>query len=243
MRGLRVWIQGIGALLGLVLMGMLVDRGYTVLLTSPRFALQEVVVEGTTAVDPQDLMEAAGVVRGTPLFLVDLDQVVSRLRAHPWVKGVMVRREPPHTLRIRIQERVPVAYVEGRGAYYLVDEAGMVLTRRTQPSLPLPRLRGPGRPALEVGRPLKDSLLLQALRIRAELAQTPQLQGMQTWTLEVDSRGEAVLWLGDTRILLGQQAYVARLRRFFQVAPKILDPQRPVREVDLRFANQVVVRP
>ena len=244
MKGLRVWLRGVGALLGVVLLGIGVDRGYTLLLTSPRFALQAGGMEGVVSLDPKTLEAVAGITRGAPLFLVDLDQVVTRLQGHPWIQQVVVRREPPHTLRIRIQERVPVAYIQLQKTFFLVDETGMVLDRSSRADRSLPVIRGRSlEEQPQVGRALEDPILRQALELRARLAEAPPLQGMQQWVLEVDGQGAATLWLGKTRILLGRESQVERLQRFFQVASQILRPQEAVREIDLRFANQVVVRP
>ncbi len=98
---------------------------YVKLLTSPYFALSEVVVEGNSRMTTEEVVAASGVQVGENVLSIDEDLVTERLRYLPWAETVDVERELPDRLVIRVKERVVAAVLVEEGSY-LVDQAGYV---------------------------------------------------------------------------------------------------------------------
>lgn len=112
----RLLLLGIGALALVILLLWL-------LLLSPVFALKDVRVEGTNAITPEQVIDAAAAPIGTPLPRVNVRQVAERVAGLPAVAEVNVRRSWPSALEVRVSERVPV-FGLGDDNLLLVDRVG-----------------------------------------------------------------------------------------------------------------------
>ncbi len=66
---------------------------------------------------------AAVPIGGRSLFDVSLSPIEARLTGHPWVKGVVVGKQFPNTLSLKVIERVPVALLAGSDGRVLYLEA------------------------------------------------------------------------------------------------------------------------
>lgn len=98
-----------------------------VVLRSPVLDVDEVVVAGTSRLDPAVVRSEAGIDHGSPLLLADLGAAADRLEALPWVAEADVTRQLPGRVDIAIVEREAVAVVSGDGSAVLVDVDGRVL--------------------------------------------------------------------------------------------------------------------
>ena len=59
------------------------------------------------------------------LFDVNLQSIELRLMKHPWVKGVVIGKQFPHTLSLKVVERVPVALLtEEKGRVLYLEQDG-----------------------------------------------------------------------------------------------------------------------
>jgi cell division protein FtsQ len=89
-------------------------------------SVRTIKIEGCRVIRPDQIRSYAGVASGEPLLRVDLNEVRQKVISHPSVRNATVVRELPDTLRISIEERLPVAVVPGEG-FALVDKEGTVL--------------------------------------------------------------------------------------------------------------------
>lgn len=112
------------------------------------FAATAVEVTGAHRLSKAQVASAAQVSMGTPLARVDVDAVAARVGQLSQVAGVTVHRAWPHTVRVEVQERVPVAAVHRQGRWWLVDRTAVVVATRQQ--------RPDGLPRLAVDRPQPD---------------------------------------------------------------------------------------
>lgn len=110
----------LGAVGGLVLFVALV-------VFTPIMAVKEVRVEGAQNVNVADLERALARFDGVPLALIEEREVLRALEAFPLIQKFAVERVPPHTLLVRVEERIPVIAVETDGAYQLYDAAGVLV--------------------------------------------------------------------------------------------------------------------
>src|SRR5690606_35043870 len=96
-----MWLGALGAVL--VLIGGSVAAAY-----SPRFAVEEITVVGTSALDAAEVEAALADQIGTPLALVDDSDVKAALMAFPLIETFALEARPPHDLTLRIVERTPI---------------------------------------------------------------------------------------------------------------------------------------
>ena len=99
------------------------------LLGSRLLVVRAITVTGTHLVTPAQVIAAASVPAGTPLFRVDPTQVALRVEASiRQVETAQVSKQWPDGLAITIRERVPVVAVRmAGGGYDLIDHDGVIV--------------------------------------------------------------------------------------------------------------------
>jgi cell division protein FtsQ len=208
--------------------------------------VQRVEVSGTALLAPHDVLAASGIRPGQHL----LDQRApweQALLAHPVIAEARVVRKPPHTLRIRVREKRPVALVED-GTLRFATAAGEILP--LDPAVvvvDLPLVRGSF--ADSAGVDLFRRVLAEAGRlavldpaVMAEVSEIRPAAGEPDVLVLLHSMGEVLLPIGATAVRMEQLRNVLAdvARRFPAPAG---EPRRPRLRLDLRFEDQIVVSP
>jgi cell division protein FtsQ len=101
------------------------------------------VVAGNAQVNTAEILAASHIAPGDPMVWLDPGDSAHDIEALSWIRTATVTREWPDTVRITVQERVPVAWVDaGEGHALVVDRTGRALT--VDPTAPagLPVLLG-----------------------------------------------------------------------------------------------------
>jgi cell division protein FtsQ len=162
------WLTGIGIVVTLVAMSI-------VAVYSPLLALREIRVEGTSSLDPAQVVDAIDGQLDTPLALLDEKQLRDDLSAFTIIRSYSTEILPPGTLIVHIVERAPIGVRVNGGSYDIVDPAGVVLGTVPQrpEGLPLIQLGGAdadsaaGRSVAEVLLAMPDTLRVQVEAIGA----------------------------------------------------------------------------
>jgi cell division protein FtsQ len=94
---------------------------------SPLMALEKIEVVGLVSLDESVVVGAVADQRGRPLALLDFDDVRSKLGTVPQIESFATELRPPHTLVIRVVERVAVGSIRVATGYDVVDAAGVVI--------------------------------------------------------------------------------------------------------------------
>lgn len=121
------WIVAAASLVGLVV--ACVGAAY-----SPLFAVQQVHVVGVDGPAADEIETALAGQIGTPLPLVDENDVKAALVVFPAVQSYTLEARPPHELVVRVVPRTPIGVVQGEGGWSVVDAAGVVMS--TTPDQP-----------------------------------------------------------------------------------------------------------
>lgn len=158
--------------------------------------VRTVVVRGAEAVSPEAVQAAAAVPTGTPLIRLDTAGISRRVGQIPGVQHARVSRSWPHTVRIDVVERTPLAALPRGSAYWLVDAEGVLFQQVTVPPAGLPGLvvahPGPTDPALRAALVVIGSLS-PALRLMVEVVEAPTPESV---TLGLRD-GRTVVWGGS----------------------------------------------
>lgn len=222
----------------------LIDRVYTVIhettLFSHYFKVRSVKVKGNHFIAEEELTTLLKKVQGRNILTVDMQDMANRVKRHPWIKDVTVRRELPATLFVDIVERTPAVYLNSSGKLYLADEEGVILGDKTASLLNLPVVYGINLPDLKIGKKSPAEGLLSAIEVKKELNDIPWLD-LSSTGIEVKERAQIVLHLKGYRIKLGRGRYKEKLDRFYDIAKNLQEKGVSYKEVDLRFDNQVIV--
>jgi len=202
-------------------------------------------VEGVRYLDPSHVQEASGLKSGDPLWSVDLKRARQALLLDSRIAGATVTRRFPRGIRIMVHERVPALLVN-HGTPWELDSAGVLLApleRGVVADVPL--LVGADFEGVPAGTQISSSRVTRGLRWADTLAdQTLQLAGqvseldvsrdqITTLTLLDGTRVVAAAWPPSARTLSALRVVLADLKQKGTSAD----------EVDVRYENQVIVRP
>lgn len=94
---------------------------------SPILALRQVTVDGTSRINPDEVVSAVSGQVGTPLALLDFGRITEELGAFPLIRSYVTETVPPDKLIIHIVERQPVGSIQVGGTYRLIDPAGVTV--------------------------------------------------------------------------------------------------------------------
>ncbi|GIU20886.1 cell division protein FtsQ [Shewanella colwelliana] len=169
----------------------------------------------------QDLMQRS-------FFSADVNQVQQALEALPWVYQASVRREWPAKLKVYLVEQRAVAHWN---ASEWLNEQGQVFQAPMKEGIgSLPSLAGPEEQALSV------------LTNYRQVSELLNINGFNLTRLELSPRHAwlAVLENG-IELKLGREDKMARVQRFINVYPTLVNQSKPVARVDLRYDTGLAV--
>ncbi len=209
------------------------------------FDVREIRVEGARYLDGPAVAAAAGIRPGGDLLAMDVQRVRQALLLQPRIAAAQVSRVFPHVVRVRIRERMPVLLVE-HGVPWEMDSTGVLLPPLAEGVVAdVPMLVGPAVGSLKAGTQVRSPAVERGLAwVGALGARDLQLAGQisdvdvsdprsTSLTLMNGTRVRAPAWPPGTRSLSALRVVLADLRQRGTLAA----------EVDIRFDNQVIVRP
>jgi len=235
--------RSLWAVLGSGLLGALAVVGLPLtlvgwVLTSPRFALQRLEVEGSPHVPVSWIERTLQPLVGRNLVELSLGEAQRLVAEHPWVEGVELRKRLPDRLRVRVRERRAVALLRRGDQVFYLDAAGREIAPLEDQSgrvdMVLVSVDGEG---VETA---PDALALTHELERAAPDWAARLS-------EVEVLGD-----GDFRIVTGAVPFPLLLRAgtlgervpgLAALLPDIARHYPKVESVDLRFARRIVVQP
>jgi cell division septal protein FtsQ len=207
--------------------------------TPPR----DVSVAGARHLAALEVATAAGISPDSLAGGVSLSEVERRLEEHSWVAGARALRLPSGRLLLGIEERLPAAIVGAAGAdrQLLVDETGTPFAdapAEVDPALPrivMAETPAPAQPhaeiasAIRLARALPDLGLGPAVEITLAAADDPA-------GLSLRLEGVSAL------VLLGRDDLDSKLRELARLLTAGVPEVAEASEIDLRFAEQAVLR-
>jgi cell division protein FtsQ len=98
-----------------------------------RFTVQQVRVEGNSALDAEAVAQLANL-QGVPIWFVQREAAVARLRENAYIASASVEVALPDQAIIRLVERRPEVRWQAGGVQYLVDGTGKVLAAADKPA-------------------------------------------------------------------------------------------------------------
>lgn len=237
----------------LVGLGFAARAGYEHwVLRNPAFALAQIEIElPSGSLARQEILNAAAVEPGQSLPAINLDEVRARIEALPSVAAVQVERRLPQTLRIRVEERQPVARLLPTSrvgarlaqAIYYLDAAGFVIKPKPGEQLkPLPVITGVPSDAVVEGQRLDLPEVESALRflglseyslIRAELDLN---------RISVEQKGYLVVWTRNRGSIRFRTDHLSeQIQRLEVILNDAKNRRLVVRSVDLSPERNVPV--
>jgi cell division protein FtsQ len=230
---------------GLVMVGVFTGAATTArwLLTSPRFAVTVIDVRGASRITPEHVIEAAAIAPGTNLFRLHADAVVMRLERVPEIRRAEVTRALPNRVTIQIEERRPFTLVHA-GRLHWLDEDGVAFGPEPRAvATPTPVISGLTEDEVTTMRATPSPKALAAIALIRTLMQTGSALLREISEIDMSrSEGPVLYTVDGIEVRLGNEAWEHRLSRLEGVLVQVAAAGEPVRSIDLRFKDQVVLK-
>ena len=235
-------IKLIGILLLLLGMSVCLALGLAWFLTSPRFAVAVIEVQGAHRLSGVEVLRAAMIAPRQNLFCLDGEQVGARLMRLPLVKRAEVIRSFPNRVTLVVEERVPFTLAQA-GHLYWLDEDGVSLGPELRAVAPrLPVITGITLEELEGGNAADSAR--PAISLIRSLLRTGSTLTREISEIDVNGSDGLVLYTVEgAEVRLGNADWEGRLPRLEGVLAELRSLGQPVQYVDLRFKGQVVFKP
>ena len=141
-----------------------------VLVYSPLFTFQQLVVHGNVHLDENELCEIARIHYGQRLFELKTDEMTTNLLRDLRIESAVVRRQLPHKIEMDIVERIPVATVACDYGYLDFDRQGKVIASyRSLKGADIPIITGVKLRDLYIGDDNNDPQVAQAISFLARI--------------------------------------------------------------------------
>lgn len=204
----------------------------------PFFRVDRVEVGGGGRLTPDQVRAAAGVTGAVSVW-EDRARMAARLEEHPLVESARIERSLPATLVIEVEEAAPVGLVASPVVVAVNRNGDPLPLDPTAPILDLPLLR------------VVNSLASASWGMRILARDVAHVADVAPEVFAVLSEArlddrEATLLLGDAGLRVRYHPPISQ-RRLREAVMAMNDAHRRIRqgglaEIDMRFADQVVVR-
>jgi len=210
---------------------------------APDAPLVDVSVVGARHLGALDVATAAAIDPRAEHAEVSLEEIEQRLEAHAWIAHARALRLPGGRLLLNVDERIPAALVGAGGSdqRFLTDASGTPFADApAEPDPALLRIVTPAPPvllephaeiarAIQLARDLPGFGLSPATEIALAGANDPT---------GLTLRLEGV----SARVVLGRDDFDSKLKELARLLAAGLPDVAEAREIDLRFADQAVLR-
>lgn len=225
-------------------MAFLLYQGYQVVLKSPLFRLEEIVVQGNQSLSEEKIVSLVGVKTGRGLFEVNLGEVEARLLSNPLIREARISRRLPSGLLISIEERKPVAWINA-GSLYGIDREGVLLPPFEPMVMPdLPIITGLKVEGTSFGARLDSDGLDLALEFLDWITQA--IPGLVDQISEVDvsnPRNIRLYTIRGEQVQVGETVDLEKMVSLAAVLEDLKGKGIMAEYIDLRFGDQVIVKP
>lgn len=204
------------------------------IMSSPRFAIRTVMVDGNHRLPADQVAGEGGVVVGKNIFELDLESSSAAIATDPWIEKAQVTRTLPSTVHINVVEREARAMTAFGGELYLVTRDGDPFKRVGDGDpMDLPVVTGITPDKVAADRPGVVLALRRALDVVEDMEKAGIARRYPIQEIHLERDGTIVATIGKEAIALhlGQ----SRVRERIEQASKVLN------EIGRRKANASVI--
>jgi len=233
------------ALIYIAAMICLLAIGLFMFSKSDFFSVKDIQTTGLKNVSKDEVLKLMGTVKGENLFLTDTEAIAQKIKLHPLIAKVEVKKSLPGTLLLIIQERVPAALIFNNDGMVEVDSQGVILRfYQTWPQNDQPVLTGIQVPeTIGPGQRLNDPLLDKGLLL---IRQAPEGLLSRVGEINMASDRQVFLYLTTgTQVKLGQENQFAdklKLLNELLGSSEYKSMEKAIKYIDLTAGKPVLGR-
>ncbi|GMT47067.1 MAG: cell division protein FtsQ [bacterium] len=200
--------------------------------TADFMRINRIEVTGNKHLSDKEIISLMKLGQGESMLRISSRELSERVLESPWIRDVVIRKELPHTLIVKVKEAEPLALLKRKGHLYIVSRRGEILEELSQTIAFLPVIKMDS---------TKKSLLKEALKVAGIVREEGYFSDDE---IEIIAKTpeEMALKIGDLTVKIGKGNYRRKLARFIQLEDEIVKRGMPAGYVDLRFSRRVIVR-
>ncbi len=200
------------------------------------FRLKEIVFTGNEHLTDEELRSLAGLKGNENLITISSSRIFEKLIESPWIRFISVRKEFPDRLHILIREAEPFTLLDIKGRLFIIDDRGKMLQELKDTPIPfLPVISGNPFGKREA---LSEALnLVSALKELGFIFEKDHIEVIAFKPQDIKVNLDGVL------VKVGAGNYEEKLLRLLEMEEEIKKRKILVDYIDLRFANNAVVKP
>jgi cell division protein FtsQ len=224
------------------------------------FAIKEIDVQTDGVLSVDQIRRWAGVKPGNNLLALDLARVRRDVEMAPLIQSASIVRIPPHTLRIRVIEREPLAQMNvprprpGGGIdmiVYQLDAEGWVMlpvdapqkANQAVPPIELPVVSGINATEVQPGRRLASPQVQAALQLLIAFANSPMEGLADIKRIDCSSADVLTVTTGQGgEITFGLAGFDQQLRRWQAIQDSGQKAGKAIATLDLAVTNNLPAR-
>ncbi len=230
----RKWVLIFSAI---ILIALLAASIWLFLYLKQNIRVKEIIFTGNQHSKNEELYALLKVKKGDPIYGLSLKQMHNNLKQSPWIKDAIIRKEVNGLILIKIVESFPSAILFRAGKPHLVDNAGIILEEIHEPPvifLPVIMEIDPEKNK----DAYKDAIVfINLLNQKKLLSYTGQLE------ITGNTPDELAIKVDDLLIKIGSGDYEKKLERLDKIKEEIKNKNIIIEYIDLRFSDQVIVKP
>ncbi|NOY38903.1 MAG: FtsQ-type POTRA domain-containing protein [Nitrospirae bacterium] len=200
--------------------------------TADIMRINRIEVTGNKHLSDKEVISLMKLGHGESMLRISSRELSERMLESPWIRDVVIRKELPHTLIVKVREAEPLALLKRKGHLYIVSRGGEVLEELSQTIAFLPVIRMDS---------TRKSLLGEALKV-AGIVREDGFFSDEAIEIIAKTPEDMTLKIGDLTVKIGKGNYRRKLARLIQLEDEIVRRGIPAGYVDLRFSRRVIVR-
>ncbi len=203
--------------------------------------LERIEVSGNRLIPAENIIKQTGVKVNSGLYDFDLKQIENNVKKISYVKEVVVQRELPSALSIKVIEREPIAIISAGSLYYVDAEKQVMKYNFHKEILDLPVITGLKLDSSELN-PVLDTLVNLLVKMKNDFSNLYN----QISEISVKSKEHIVLYSNTNcvPIYLGYGDIFHKLENLnsFWKSYAIFENLKSIEFIDIRYNDQVVVK-
>jgi cell division protein FtsQ len=171
--------------------------------TSPRFAIRNVEVTGSSHRSPEDIARLGGITRGQNVFTTDLEAAKVGILGDPWIEQASVRRKLPGAIVVEVVEREAAGLVAVGPDLYLSTRQGELFKKpESGDPYDLPVITGTRPEDIVKDRDAAVAMIKKALDLVSDYEHLGPAKHLPVQEVHIEDDGALVLSVGKDPIAL-----------------------------------------
>lgn len=203
------------------------------------FWIKTVEIKGNKTISEKDILSTLNIGKQTNLFTFETDSLRKTLETHPQILSAEIDKGIPSKITITIQERKPIAIINGKYSLYCIDRDRVVWQKNTDVTLDLPFISGIAEDSLTVGKPLNTSNITDFIHV-INLTEKDKMIS----EVLANPKNEIIVYTLDEgyRANLGKNNFEKKIIYLKKVLSELKNRSEDVDYIDLRFHKQAIVK-